>query len=158
LVQHPHSQTETISTSLCGQTSPGTPCPGATNVELYDFAYNVTGGNPAFTGITGFTTSGTYTAADITGFTIYVTTFCAFNTATPLQTIAASGPGAHNFVFADPLPAAPSQRYFWITTNFTAGAVPGHTITINLITAGMPVITGAQTYGTQYCGRNPNHL
>ena len=145
-------QTETLSTSLCGQAPAGTPCPGATLVELYDFAYNITSGNPSFTGIVNWTTSGTYTAADITGFTIYVTTFCVFNTTTPLQTIAASGPGTHTFAFADPLPAAPSQRYFWITTNFTAGAVPGRTIQINIITAAMTTITGTETFGTNTIG------
>ncbi|MFI5203418.1 MAG: T9SS type A sorting domain-containing protein [Flavobacteriales bacterium] len=152
LSTHAFSQTETISTSLCGQTSPGSPCPGATNVELYDFAYNITSGNPAFTAINNFTTSGTYTAADITGFTLYVTNFCVFNTSTPLQTIPGTGPGTHTFTFADPLPAAPSQRYFWITTNFTAGAVPGRTITINLITAAMTAVTGTETYGTNTAG------
>jgi hypothetical protein len=146
------AQSETISTSLCGQAPAGNPCPGATNVRLYQFAYNITSGDPAFTAINGFTTSGTYTAADITGFTIYVTQFCAFNTSTPLQTIAASGPGPHTFTFADPLPAAASQRYFWITTNIAGGAVAGHTIKIDLITAAMTAVTGTETYGTNVAG------
>jgi hypothetical protein len=143
---------ETVNTSLCGQTGNGTPCPGNTNVQLYDFAFNVTAGSPSFTAINGFVTAGTYVAGDITGFTLYVTNFCAFNTTTPLQTIAASGPGAHTFNFANPLVGAPSQRYFWICTSFTAGAVTGHTITINLITAGMYAVTGTLTYGTNVAG------
>lgn len=146
------SQTQTLSTSLCGQAPPGSPCPGTTLVELYDFAYNITSGNPAFTGIVGWTTTGTYTATDITGFTLYVTNFCAFNTSTPLQTLPASGPGAKTFTFVDPLPAAPSQRYFWITTNIAAGAVAGRTIQINIITAAMTTITGSETFGTNTIG------
>ena len=146
------SQTETVSTSLCGQTGPGTPCPGNANVQLYDFAFNITSGCPSFTSIVGWTTSGTYTAADITGFTLYATTFCAFNTGTPLQTIPAAGPGAHTFSFVNPLPCAAAQKYFWICTTFSAGAVTGHTITVNLITAGMYTVTGTLTYGGNSAG------
>jgi hypothetical protein len=144
------SQTETVNTSLCGcQPGAGSPCPGATNYQLCTFALNITSGCPSFTAINAFTTSGTYVAADILNFKLYETNFSVFNTTTLVATIAAGlGPGAHSFTGFNRTTCAAAQRYYWITADFSATAVAGHTIKIDLITAGMYAITGTLTYGT----------
>lgn len=132
------------------QPAAGTPCPGATNVILYYYTFNITVGNPSFTRILNFTTSGTYAAADIVNLKLYMTNFEAFNTSNLISTIAVGlGPGAHTFgPFANPLPTGVVQRYFWVTADIAAGAVAGRTLRCNIITAAMITITGTLNYGT----------
>lgn len=143
-------QATTINTSLCGcQPGPGSPCPGATDYILYTFAFNITSGCPSFTAISNFTTSGTYVAADIVNFRLYETNFSVFNTTTLVATITTGlGPGAHSFTGFNRTSCAAVQRYYWITANFAAGATPGNTIRVDLITNAMYALTGTKNYGT----------
>ncbi len=150
------SQSLTINTSLCGcQPGAGSPCPGNTNYLMCTFAFNITSGCPSFTAINAFTTSGTYTATDIVNFKLYETNFSVFNTSTLVATITTGlGPGAHTFSGFNRTTCAATQRYYWITCDFPAGAVAGRTIRINLITAAMYAVTGTVSYGTNTAAGN----
>jgi hypothetical protein len=147
---HSAGQSTTINTSLCGcQPAAGSPCPGATNYILCTFAFNITSGCPSFTAINNFTTSGTYVAADIVNFRLYETNFSVFNTSTLVATITTGlGPGAHSFTGFNRTNCAAVQRYYWITANFAAGATPGNTIRVDLVTNAMYALTGTKNYGT----------
>jgi|GEM_PF-5124548 len=160
-------QTTTINTSLCGcQPGPGSPCPGTTNHIVYTFAFNITSGCPSFTAINGFTTSGTYVASDLVNFRLYETNFSVFNTSTLVATITTGlGPGAHTFSGFNRTTCAATQRYYWITATFAAGAVAGHTLNVNLITNAMYAVTGTKNFGTNtapgtqtVCGTLPVEL
>jgi hypothetical protein len=130
------------------------PC-GTINVPVYGFAFNSTGfTNPVFTGLAGFTTSGTYVAADIVNFKLYQTNFSVFNTSNLLATITTGlGPGAHTFpAFSYTVSPSPVARYFWITVDIQSSAVNGHTITVAPLTIAMTTITGTETAATITAG------
>jgi hypothetical protein len=144
------AQTTNINTNS-SQAAAGNRTAPTTNVLLYYFTFNLTSGSPNFTAITNFTTSGTYIAADISNLKLWVSNFEFFGGGS-LVTIATLttglGPGAHTFTFTNPLPAAPAQRYFWITTDIKSTAVCGSTIRCDLITSAMFTVTGTKNYGT----------
>jgi hypothetical protein len=142
------AQTTNINTNS-SQAGAGNVAAGATNVILYYFTCNVTAGSPSFTAIDGFTTSGTYAASDILNLKIYQTNFESFNTTTLKATLTTGlGAGTHTFTFANGLAAAPSQKYYWITADFSATAVCSNTIKVDLITSAMLTVTGTKFYGT----------
>jgi len=142
------AQTTNINTNS-SQPGAGNPAAGATNVILYYFTCNVTAGSPSFTSVNSFTTTGTYVASDIVNLKLYQTNFEAFNTTTPKQTLTTGlGPGTHTFTFANGLAGAPSQKYYWITADFAAGAACGKTIAVSTIANASYIITGTKNYGT----------
>ncbi len=142
------SQTTNINTNS-SQPGAGTPGAGATNVILYYFTCNVTVGSPSFTSINSFTTTGTYAAGDLVNLKLYQTNFEAFNTTNLRATLSTGlGPGTHTFTFANGLAAAASQRYYWITADFAAGATCGATIAVSTIANASYIITGSKVYGT----------
>ncbi len=132
------------------QATAGTPAAGATSVLLYYFTCNVTVAAPSFTGITNFTTSGSYIAGDLINIKLWRSDFEFFGggTLVVVQTLVAGlGPGTHSFAFANQLPGAGS-KFFWITADFAANAMCGDAITCDLLTVGMYNITGMKNYGT----------
>jgi hypothetical protein len=146
-ISNAFSQNTNASTNLAGQVGAGTPCPGATNWLIDQFSLKVTMFSPeTFTAINNFVVSGTYTAADIVNYKLWTTDFSVFGggSLVLLATLGSSGPGTKTFSgFSKSLPGGGSTpRYFWITADFAAGATPGHTLTVNLMTAGMFAVTG----------------
>lgn len=151
LAQPVWAQTETLNTSA--QVPASSPSCFSANVPIYCFTYNVTGGTALFTGLNGFTTSGTYLASDIINFKLYQTNFSVFNTSNLLATITTGlGPGAHSFPAFSYSMTAAVTRYFWITVDLTGSASGGRTITGDVITAAMTTITGTENYGTNTAG------
>ncbi|HLP56235.1 MAG TPA: T9SS type A sorting domain-containing protein [Fluviicola sp.] len=143
------AQTEQLYTP--NQVAAANPACGTTNVPAYGFAFNsTTFTNPVFTGLAGFTTSGTYVAGDILNFKLYQTNFSVFNTSNLLATISTGlGPGSHTFpAFSYTVSPSPVARYFWITVDIAGSAVNGHTIIVDPLTIAMTTITGTETAAT----------
>ncbi|HEY6162432.1 MAG TPA: hypothetical protein VI112_14480, partial [Bacteroidia bacterium] len=150
------AQTTNIGTGF-NQASAATDNCGTTNVQIYGFQANVIGfSGPTFTAINGFTTTGTYVAADILNFKLYRTAFSVFNTTNLMATITTTlGPGNHTFSgfsYSLPFSGGGTQTYFWITVDLSSSAVNAHTITCSAILSPKLAITGTVNYGTNTNG------
>ena len=84
-----------------------------------------------------FTTTGTYIAADVTKFQLYITSSNTFSSATQVGSDITStlGAGAHTFT-TSPTLANGNTYYFWITADIAASITDGHTIAVNAIATG----------------------
>jgi hypothetical protein len=87
-----------------------------------------------------FTTSGTYTATELSGnFTLWYGTTNTFASATAISTVAAGAPGTYSFTGFSQTLNVNTTRYFWITCNVDAAANFPRTIQV----AANPVLTFA---------------
>ncbi|NTW31038.1 MAG: hypothetical protein HGB12_00110 [Bacteroidetes bacterium] len=115
-------------------------CAGTTKVVIQSFSLAVTNSNGNLTGI-GFTTTGSYTQADITKYQLYKGTVNNINDAGTAQLgvdLASSGnAGTRSFAaFTSPTLTSGVTYYFWITADIASSVTNGHTIAVNEIATG----------------------
>ncbi|MFN5224044.1 MAG: hypothetical protein ACK5DJ_07655, partial [Bacteroidota bacterium] len=105
-------------------------CTPSTNIQIHRFKITGSGGGGTLTNFS-FTTTGTYTASDITNFKIWHNTSDDFATASLLATQGSpSGPGSQTFpAFSSSI--GNGTKCFWITMDVPSGAVNGRTIAVS---------------------------
>ncbi|MDD3234749.1 MAG: DUF2341 domain-containing protein, partial [Candidatus Cloacimonetes bacterium] len=109
--------------------------------------------NINFTGLT-FTTSGTYTATDISKFQLWYSTADNLSSAAWVGTdlITGLGTGSHSFA-AFTIPVVESTaHYFWITTDLSATAVLGKTLTVAAVTTANLTLSAGNKTGSTSAG------
>ena len=129
--------TANVALSSPSQIAANNIAPGANNQLLSHFEIATTTTNATLNQV-NFTTSGTYTAGELTGnFTLWYGTTNAFGSAISLATVAAAGPGTYSFTGLTQVLNLGTSRYFWITCNTNAAAITPRNIQV----AANPVLT-----------------
>jgi hypothetical protein len=119
-----------VALSSPNQISANNIAPGLNNQILSHFETAITISNATLNQI-DFTTSGTYTAAELTGnFTLWYGTTNVFGSATSIATVASGGPGSYSFTGFTQVLNVGTNRYFWITCNTNATATTPRTVQI----------------------------
>lgn len=127
-----------------GNIVPGT---GANAIYMFDltvaaFAANLTG--------VSVNTTGTYSAADVTGYRLYYSTDNILGVPdVQIATLPASGAGIKNFTgFNQALPIG--VGYIFVAVDLACGAVVGNTIAVDAITTADITFTSANKSGTAF--------
>lgn len=101
--------------------------------KVYGFAMSSIGGDATLTDLTTQATSGTYTASDISNFSLYYNNINDFASATLISTSGSSS-GAGEVIsfsgFSQTIVGDGVDRYFYIAANVNAGATIGNTFSI----------------------------
>lgn len=101
--------------------------------KVYGFAMSSIGGDAILTDLTTQATSGTYTASDISNFSLYYNNINDFASATLISTSGSSS-GAGEVIsfsgFSQTIVGDGVNRYFYIAANVNAGATIGNTFSI----------------------------
>ena len=106
-------------------------CVSTLKVPIYAFNIAGTGGGGTLTNF-AFTTTGNYTAAEVSNFKIWYNTTNALGTATLLATKTPVGTaGSQTFTAFSQVIADASTRYFWITMDVASSVTDGHTIGVS---------------------------
>jgi hypothetical protein len=142
-------------TLAANNVSSSSQCAGTTKVPIQSFSLTPTDCNGNLTNV-GFTTSGSYVQADISKYQLwYRATTNDISGATQLGVdLSSSGAaGARSFsAFSSPILTVGTTYYFWITTNFAAGAVNNNAITVNEITTSNLTSTSTKTGSSSAAG------
>ncbi len=93
---------------------------------------------------TGFTTTGTYAASDISNFKLYYTTTNSFSTANLLATNSSPTSAGTQTFFSPSHQQASNTEYYWITMDVASGAAASGSV--NLTVSG----TNAQLFSATY--------
>ena len=127
--------TGTVTSTMAANTVPAASvCAGSLKVPVQSFTIAQAVSIANLTGLT-FTTTGTYTATDISNFKLWTNTTNNLSTATQLGTniTTALGTGSHSFAAFTQALTSGSTRYFWITMDVAASPVSGHTLGVNAL-------------------------
>jgi hypothetical protein len=101
-----------------------------------------------------FTTTGTYVATDVVNFKLWYNTVNSLVSAAQLGTTITTGlgTGTHTFSGLAQTTNAGNTGYFWITADMAAGAVSGHTLTVNALTSANLTYSSGTVTGSTYAG------
>ena len=120
---------------------------------IYKFQTAVTTAN-ATLNTASFTSTGTYTTADVSNFRLWYSTTNNFSTATQVGSTVTTGlgTGSHTFSSVSRTTNSGQTGYFWITTDVTSSAVIGRTISVSAITTTGLVYASGTESGTASAG------
>ena len=148
-----------LATLAGGGTAAQNVYPGQSSVVLYSFSLANTGSTAdnltAFT----FTTTGTATSADVSGFTVFINNTNSLSGAAALLGgyITFTGTGSGSFAYtctpfkAPQLAATTGIYYIFLVANFTTGATAGRTIAVNQELSTSLTMTTTYTTVTNTC-------
>jgi autotransporter-associated beta strand protein len=127
---------------------------GTANHVLHTFSLAVSSANATLTGV-GFTSAGTYAAADLDNFKVWYSADATLNTGsdTLLGTISADlGTGAHSLSGLNQAIDTGNTGYIFITADFDAAAAAGKTINIAAVDTDDVTFASANKSGSTTAG------
>lgn len=126
--------------------------PGTGDNPIYRFDLAVTSAATTLNSVS-INTTGTYTAADVTGYRLYYSTD---NILGPpdvmIATLPSSGPGLLTFSGLTQVIPVDATGYFFVTVQLSCPAVPGNTIAVNAITTGDLSFSSGNVSGSTTAG------
>lgn len=127
-------------------------CAAATNVPIHAFKITGSGGGGTLTNF-AFTTTGSYTAAELANFEIWYNTSNNLGSATLLATNSSpGGPGVQTFpAFSHAI--GNTTEYYWITMDVDASVTGGHTLTVSASVSGNMTTTAGKAGSASASGQ-----
>ncbi len=129
----------TISTVVAGNLATN-----STSNIIYNFSLAVTNVAATLSGVT-ITTSGNYTASDLTNLKLWYNSSNAFGGASTISTITPAGATSESFASLTQSIGIGATGYFWITADVDAAATAGHTIAVSAMSGSSVSFSGSAT-------------
>ena len=136
------------------QVAAGSVTAGSTANILHQFQLTVTNAATILTGV-GFTSAGTYAAADLSNFKVWYSANNTLETGsdTLLGTISSSlGAGAHSLSSLTQVISSDSTGYVFITADIAAGATAGNGINVSAVATGDLTFSSGNKSGSTTAG------
>ncbi|PKN79410.1 MAG: hypothetical protein CVU48_05325 [Candidatus Cloacimonetes bacterium HGW-Cloacimonetes-1] len=130
----------------------GSVSPGTIKHPLYRFTLTTAGSATTLDQV-NFTTSGTYTAADLTNLKLWYSTSDNISAASQIGSLTSSlGPVSHTFSGLTQNLSGSTVGYFWITADLASAATPNNTINVAALTTANLTFSNGLKAGTAYAG------
>ncbi len=136
------------------QVAAGTVAAGAINHVLHRLQLTVTNAGATLTGV-GFTSAGTYAAADVANFKVWYSADNTLETGadTQLGTVSSAlGPGAKSLASLTQAIAAGNTGYLFITADIAAAPTYGNTLNVQAVGTGDLTFNGGVKMGSTVAG------